>query len=81
MNPRMWTERDSGLRLAVSLAADDLEALRAYFTERHDITEGGLPNEEMKLALAVQRVASLHARILAGNPGHKIDYHMAIGGE
>lgn len=49
---------DHGLKLAVSLSSDDLDAIESYFEDRAD-----LDNEEMKLLNAVRRVKELHAKI------------------
>lgn len=70
---RQWLgfQRDNGLRLALSLAADDLDALEDYFDQRMDAdgdSEGYRPNEEMRLFQAVQRVKELHRRIAESKP-------------
>ena len=66
-NPYVSQEtRDQGLKLALSVADDDLADLEAYFDARQDAdgdSEGFWPNEAMNLLAAVRRVRELHQRI------------------
>lgn len=72
---------DGGLKLALTLAEDDLTELAEYFADLGDIDNEGGPDEEMQLGQAVHRIRQLHQRIIAGKSPLPHHGYTALGAE
>lgn len=68
---------DNGLKLALSLAGDDLELIVEYLDRFADVDDGQ-SNEAMRALCATKRIKNLHERIAAGGwlPKNELSYRL-----